>query len=520
MIEMKYINSLTSYMRSKGLNHSHASYREMQEKMMSWYIGDVDKFHTYRETILGETLKFTRLSLGLVKASCEFLSKVVLNEKVVKGFEDNNHNTIYQNVIEENNLDLMMRRGLELACVEGDHWMITRKLANSITIDFIRGYNTEVIYEFNGQPVGILVHKLISDYRGDRVREFVHIMEVVYDPINKLNTITHELKSLNDEGDIDSTSSEWDLVFGNNWGDNTNLKAKEFDDGTPDINTLVELYNVQYPIFQQIKTGAINNLIDVARGLPLNVNALDAAKASDRAFDELDNEIENGQSTIFIDPESTGSALVTGDSGDSKIVQTVDKTKRHFVMLKGMNNHGTKPIEMYNPTLRIDQLSLAQERHINTFGWLSGLGSNFFNVKDGNVYVNEKQVITSNSALYSTKHDTEKVIGESLKVQALVILALNGITVPSEYGVKFHDGILQDDEYKYNKDLERVHSQLLSKRTFIQRHFPDEDVEYELEQIRLEQQADFDNVFDIEDTEKVEDNTETNNITQSDDVRV
>jgi len=85
-------------------------------------------------------------------------------------------------------------------------------------------------------------------------------------------------------------------------------------------------------------------------------------------------------------------------------------------------------------------------------GWRSGFGKKYFSFTDGEVYVNEKNVITSNSALYKNKKKHENLLGRALIEKAKAIMYLENdmgnISVDVdklEYSVIFDDSIINDD---------------------------------------------------------------------------
>jgi hypothetical protein len=112
-------------------------------------------------------------------------------------------------------------------------------------------------------------------------------------------------------------------------------------------------------------------------------------------------------------------------------------------------------IKHFQGELRMDQIKTGLSYDVSLIGWRGGLGKKYFAFDDGEMYVNEKNVITSNSALFKNKRKHENLLERALIEKAKAIMFLENdmgninVALDSlEYEVIFDDSIINDDESK------------------------------------------------------------------------
>ena len=219
-------------------------------------------------------------------------------------------------------------------------------------------------------------------------------------------------------------------------------------EGKPILKEDVEpMVTSDVKLFQLYKPAIVNNInIGNPLGISIYANALDESKAVDIAYDSIDKEVRNGRTRLIL---RTG-ALHT-DKG--KKYPVFDKEQDEFYVLPEDEEDGGKdPVTIKQGSFNTDPLVTVLEKHINLMGSKCGLGDNAFYAKDGTIYTNTEQVVSSNSKFYKTRRKHATRIEKSLieMVKALYYLD-TGKELDANIYVEFDDSIIHDKEAEYNR---------------------------------------------------------------------
>ncbi len=116
--------------------------------------------------------------------------------------------------------------------------------------------------------------------------------------------------------------------------------------------------------------------------------------------------------------------------------------------------------------LRIDEISNAIQYNLNLTTSKVGLGHNYYKFKDGEVYVNTDNVMSSNSDVYRKIKKQQNIITYAIINLIYAIAELIGIKQKFSVSVFYDDSIIEDTEKTQRQAQAEYNNQLISKAQY------------------------------------------------------
>ena len=187
---------------------------------------------------------------------------------------------------------------------------------------------------------------------------------------------------------------------------------------------------------------------------------MDAIFVTDRAYDSLDNEMALGKKRVYV---SAGAVdFNTNENGEP--VPVFDPSDIAYYALPGDDNK--ELIKESTFDLRIDDISDAIQYNLNLVTSKVGLGHNYYKFKDGQVYVNTDNVISSNSDVYRKIKKQQNIITKAIINLIYGIAELIGIKEEFSVSVFYDDSIIEDTEKTQRQAQTEVNLKIISKRQY------------------------------------------------------
>lgn len=241
--------------------------------------------------------------------------------------------------------------------------------------------------------------------------------------------------------------------------------VKSFNDSDYVKEDLGELEKIEtkssLPKFAVIYTPEINNLdINSCYGISCYANALDNILSVDKAFDTLDNEIWLGRKRVYV--PTSAAKFNTDEQGN--ITPIFDPSDVAFYGVP--DKEGKEMLKESSFDLRIDELTQALQAQLNLYTSKVGLGHNYYKFKDGEVYVNTDNVMSSNSDVYRKIKKQENIITKAITQLCYAIAELVGITGRFSVSVYYDDSIIEDKDKIRTQAQSEYNSKLISKAQY------------------------------------------------------
>lgn len=131
--------------------------------------------------------------------------------------------------------------------------------------------------------------------------------------------------------------------------------------------------------------------------------------------------------------------------------------------------HGEENKELVKEStgdLRIDALSSALQYNLNLVTSKVGLGHNYYKFKDGEVYVNTDNVISSNSDVYRKIKKQQNIITKAITNLIYAIAELIGIKQKFSVSIFYDDTIIEDTEKAQKQAQSEYNLKLISKAQY------------------------------------------------------
>lgn len=240
---------------------------------------------------------------------------------------------------------------------------------------------------------------------------------------------------------------------------------KENDRYVPtEVEGIAEEFNSPVKLFQIHKPAIVNNVsLDSPLGISVLANAIHEIKAVDTAFNALVKEAIHGKIRVYL---SQGAFDVLSD--DDKLIP-FNPNLEEFYLLKGdIDDEKGELVQVSTPDLRINQLIDNLNTQLNLLGRKVGLGDNVFDFKEGTIYVNTSQVISSNSKFYKTREKHGVVMKSNI---ISIIQGLYWLEKGQEIdvSVQMDDSILHDKEEELNRVMQLYREGIVSEVYVIQK---------------------------------------------------
>ena len=219
--------------------------------------------------------------------------------------------------------------------------------------------------------------------------------------------------------------------------------------------------NSVIPKFAMLFTPRINNLdINSPYGISSYANATDIILGIDKVYDSLDNEIWLGRKRVYV---SSGATSFNVDE-NGNMTPIFDPTDVAFYAVPGKDEKEILKESSFD--LRIEELTQALQAQLNLYTSKVGLGHNYYKFKDGEVYVNTDNVMSSNSDVYRKIKKQENIITKAITQLCYAIADLLGLSGTFSVSVNYDDSIIEDTEKTRSQAQTEYNSKLISKAQY------------------------------------------------------
>ena len=401
------MNEAYDLLKQAGINLTPDEYRKNITTWSQLYAGELVGFHNYSEYNGNTLVSKRRRSLKMGKKVCEDWADSLFNDNVdvAVGEGDNPRDKLIHSILEENNFREQFTQLLEKTFALGTGAMVEYRDAEKKTmIDYIVA---DMIFPLKVKNGRILDCAFVS----------------LDDTMGYVN-IHRQLTG----GQYEITNLSFRKVNG--------LFVKETEPG------IQEVVISPVKMFQILRPNIANNLkLDHPLGMSVLANAYDELRDIDTVYDSLVNEIDSGKRRIFVKVEGIKWNMLD----DGNMVPIFDPSNTTFYQIPGDADDGQKTVEDVASPLRITDHNDALQTSLNLLGRKVGLGDDYYSFKDGTVYTNTTQVVSSNSKFYKTLKKHEMIIGRALKEMIQALLYLQTGTVSNvDISVSFDDSIVED----------------------------------------------------------------------------
>lgn len=396
--------NVKGYLRELGYEVINDSYYDYINEWYQWYKSYVKEFHKYLMFNGYQYVDRKRETLSMPKRASEDWASILFNDNVSITI-DNKYQTVLDNLFETNKFDHKFSELLELTFALGTGASVVYKDNEKTKIDYI---NALMIFpiEVDGNEI---VSCAFASCRSDKYYINIHKKENDYYKI--INKVFYKDGKRYIEDEIEAM-------------DEVISPVKMFQIYKPNITNNVDIFS---PF-----------------GLSCYGNAISQNKACDIDFDSFVNEVNLGKKRIFMKTDLLTYKMIVDDKGNEQEVPLFDKDQTEFYALPNEDN-SSEMIKEIDMNLRITDHIDAIQTSLNLFSDACGLGPDRFTFKDGKVYTNETQVISTNSKLYKNIKKHEKLLKYSIYelVRALLYSATSNI-YKGDITINFDDSIIED----------------------------------------------------------------------------
>mgnify|MGYP004634497721 FL=1 len=203
-------------------------------------------------------------------------------------------------------------------------------------------------------------------------------------------------------------------------------------------------------------------ILIVHTGISCYANAMDAIFNTDKAYDSMDNEIDLGKKRVYV---KSGAMKMNIDANGNP-VQAFDSNERIFYMLPDDDDNEKELVHESQSDLRIEDISNAIQYNLNIVTSKVGLGHNYYKFKDGQVYVNTDNVISTNSDVYRKIKKQQNIITYAIINLIYAIAELIGVKKQFSVSVFYDDTIIEDTEKTQKQAQAEYNLKLISKAQY------------------------------------------------------
>lgn len=415
---------------------------ENQEKRVSeWletYKGPNKKYNIkiYNGT---KYIKYKIKSLNLPTQICGDLADFFFNEKLDITIDNASVEKKIKECLDQNNFLHNSNKLMQLVQALGTGAFIPYLNNNVLKINYMKAPNIIILKANEDDVIDVLFWSKTKTKDGYEYLFNLHILD------EKEGYIIYNAK----KNEKDKSISEVDLG-----------KAKE-------IHTKSYL-----PKFGMLFTPEVNNFdIDSPYGISRYANAIDAMFTTDKAYDSMDNEIDLGKKRIYVGAGALD--FNTNENGEPVPIFDPDDVV-HYV-LPGEDNK--ELVKETSGDLRIEQISSAVQYNLNIVTSKVGLGHNYYKFKDGQVYVNTDNVISSNSDVYRKIQKQQNIITKAITNLIYAIAELIGIKKKFSVSIFYDDTIIEDTEKTQRQAQAEYNNKLISKAQYYRDVYKMKDTE-------------------------------------------
>ena len=440
------IKDLSKLFTSRGFNVVVGSIYRQQQKWINWFRGEVQEFHYINsKRINGSVNSIRKPSLNMAKKVAEDLSGLLYNEKVELIVSNPDAQELIDSILKDNNFVDEMSNFIELTMVYGTGVIIEYAAQGKIKHKFIYGDKIMVVGYENSTITDIAV---IDDFVMDDM-SYTHVM--IHQTEDDTYRVTHEMYATKAANQGLGKKTDMKVLFSE--AEIAEMHHDIYNDSGEVIDVEYYLEYESKPHFQVFRPAITNNFdVKSPMGISAFANAIGAMQGADDMNFAMDRDSKLSMKRLFIDDAATKLAKRVDANGNTQFVKYFDEEEDIFQVLKGMTNDGNKAIESFAPLYDTAPHIEGIKLKLNLISFKCGLGTDFYSFENGSVYVNEANIISSNSDTWRNRQKhlnrlNQVLIGmmETIMFLAKDISLYNGDIEGLEYSVVFDDDIITDD---------------------------------------------------------------------------
>ena len=429
-------NAIEQLVTQEGYNIKTSSNTEKIAEYTSFYKGRVDDFHTYKDKVNGKLQKLTRKSSQTAKMVSEDWASILWSEAVKMIHTDEAINTEVHEILKKNNFQVMFGHGIEYAFGQSEHLLYEFQDNTDIWINFINVHNYIVLDHWNGIPTVAFAWEEESLVWEDEKKKTnkVKVMKTSLfkwlDGETSVKTRFYRLTDKNRMATEAINMGNIDTAFKEDWS----MKSTR-------------------PHFQVIKPNIANNHdFNELRGMAIHANAPDDIKTIDIISTAYEWEYVSGENKVLITAAALDKEL---DLETGAYTAGFDTTKRTYVVAEGLED---SPVNVVQWQIRADDFDKGMNRFYASVGQRCGLGPEFYNFKEGKVYKNKDEILSSKGPLWRNKLKHEQILLFVLESVWTSIIGLKNlkVTKKTKLSIKFDDSLITDRDKDEESSMAKV----------------------------------------------------------------
>ncbi len=413
-----------------------------QEKRVSnwlrWYKGKPKeyKYKIYNgKKFVSRTLK----SLEIIPQSCSDLSDFFFNEKLEITIDNKQVDEKIKDCLKQNNFLSNSNKLMQLVKALGTGAYVPYLKDNVLKINYIKAPNIIILDGTQENVNSVLFWTISKKLDKEELIINAHLLK------DEGYVIYNRKYEKDKNGDFKKVTLPDDLEY---------IETKSF-----------------LPKFSILFTTEVNNHdINSPYGISCYANALDIVLSLDRAYDSFDNEICLGKKRVYV----PANRLQFNISESGETVPVFDENDVTFYTYPGKDND---KLEESDFKLRIEEITSAIQAQLNLYTSKIGLGNNFYKFKDGQVYVNTDNVISTNSDLFRKIRKQENIITQAITDLIYAIAELIGVKEKFSISIFYDDSIIEDTEKIKKQALSEYNAKLISKPQYFRNVYKLKDKE-------------------------------------------
>lgn len=413
-----------------------------------WYIGNVDKFHTYKIWNGRSHISCHRYGLGMGKKVCEDWASLLLNEKVHVTLEGEAEQEFVDDIFHRNNFEVKGNEMQELKAAFGTAAYVTRVTGVAVGEDGQAGTGEAIKIDY------VTADKIYPlAWENGIISECAFATELSE---NDDKYIYLQIHSKNGQGNYDITNK----IFRNTNGELAEVSLSELDQFAKVSPVVHTNSNKKLFIIDRMN---IANSIDpsLPMGISIFANAIDQLKGCDIAYDGYVNEFNLGKKRIMVKPEATK---------DFDGNPFFDPDDLAFYMLPEDSQSGNV-VQEINMSLRSAEFNSGIQDMLNALSAKCGFGENHYRFDNGSVST-ATQIISQNSSLFRNVKKHEIILEDVLIDLCRTILHLGNtylgqhLNEDVEISVDFDDSIIEDKATDFARDMQMLNMGIMQRYEF------------------------------------------------------
>lgn len=417
----------------------------------SWYVGDVDKFHSYRRYNGRKWCKCHRASLGMGKKVCEDWANLLMNEKVQITLEGEREQAFVDSVFTANNFAVKCNEMQEMKAALGTAAYLPRVTGMEVSSDgeTYPGEKTSVMIDY-----ATIEHIYPLAWANGYISECA-FTNVVFARGKKYLYLQVHKRTEDGLYDIENRIFRYD---NDTIGEELALAEVQ---GYEKIPPVVHTGSDKRQFVIDRMNIANNYDYSLPVGASVYANAIDVLRGVDKVYDAYVNEYDLGRLRIMAQVAAMN--YIDGEP-------TIDDNDSVFYILPEDVKDGAV-ITPISPPLRAGELNTGLQDQLNLLSSKCGFGETYYRFDGGNV-ATATQVISENSSMFRTikKHEIilEQVLTELCRlILRLGNMAMNaGLNEDVAISIDFDDSIIEDKATDFARDMQLLNAGIMNDWEF------------------------------------------------------